>query len=42
MPNDMKFYPAPETAHDFAALVLRENLIYEGFEFVEFREARNG
>ena len=42
MPNDMKLYPYPATAHDFAALVLRENLMTEGFDFVDFREKAGG
>lgn len=39
-PADMRTYPIPATEHDFAALVLRENLMAEGFEFVDFREVK--
>ena len=42
MPTDMKLYPYPATDHDFVALVLRENLMAEGFEFVDFRGQNNG
>lgn len=42
MPNDMKLYPIPKSEHDFAALVLRENLMTEGFDFVDFREEAYG
>lgn len=42
MPTDMKLYPIPATHHDFEALALRETLMTEGFDFVDFREEAYG